>query len=97
MKQNLFLYQNTLPARHSVFFIFCLILFFSPFACGIIPSDNTQLINVIASGDGNAAQKTIRSTADVNYITDTDTYPLLEASVAGNLELTKLLLENGAD
>ena len=66
-------------------------------ACAIFPSTESRLITSIQTGDNATAKKLIESTYDLNFITDSDTCPLLEAACAGNLNLVQLLTGYRAD
>lgn len=77
-----------------IFLKFSLLLFITICilsACAMFSSTESRLITSIQTGDNATAKKLIESTCDLNFITDSDTFPLLEAACAGNLKLIQLL------
>lgn len=78
------------------FSILLLILCALP-ACAMIASPESRLITSIQTNDNATAEKLIASTYDLNFITESDTFPLLEAAVTGNLQLVQVLSGHRAD
>lgn len=78
------------------FSILLLILCALP-ACAMLSSPESRLITSIQTYDTATAEKLIESTGDLNFITDADTFPLLEAAATGNLNLVQLLAGYRAD
>ena len=90
MKKSSSTSQKTHPRLFLNFSILLLILCSLP-ACAMLSSPESRLITSIQNYDVATAEKLITSTYDLNFITESDTFPLLEAAYAGNLQLVQLL------
>ena len=66
-------------------------------ACAMLASPESRLITSIQTNDTTTAKKLIASGNELNFITESDTFPLLEAACAGNLKLVQLLTGYRAD
>ena len=96
MKKSSLTFKKTYPHLFLNFSILLLILCVLS-ACAMLTSPESRLITSIQTNDNATAEKLIPSTYDLNFITESDTFPLLEAACAGNLKLVQLLTGYRAD
>ena len=92
--------SSMLKKAHSHLFLnysILILILFALTACAMLASPESRLITTIQTNDTTTAKKLIASTGDLNFITESDTFPLLEAACAGNLKLVQLLTSRRAD